>query len=91
MRFRAFISILLLLACSQAVLAQQTVVEGVVRNDSGRVLDQVAVFDVLTGIGTKTNARGYYMIVTEANRPVTLGYHQFGYALVKKSVTLEKG
>ena len=73
------------------VRAQQAVVDGIVRNDSGKAMEAVLVADMETGFGVYTNVKGYYMLSIPDGKPVTVAYYAAGYELVKKSVQLTKG
>ncbi len=87
---RYFIAILLLFS-GLSVQAQTAIVNGVVRNDSGKVIDQVTVADMETGQGVFTNAKGYYSYSIPAGRSIVLVYYALGYDIVKRTVKLEKG
>ena len=71
--------------------AQPAVVDGIVRNDSGKAMETVLVADMATGYGVYTNAKGYYMITVPDGKPVTLAYFAQGFDIVKKNVQLNKG
>ena len=87
-RFGLLVVFLLSFFCAGA---QQAVVDGIVRNDSGKAMDQVLVADVETGFGVYTNAKGYYMLNVPFGKEVTVAYYAQGYVLIKKTVLLNKG
>ena len=91
MRYPRLFLILCLLFLSICTHAQQAVVDGIVRNDSGRVLDQVLVVDEETGIGVHTNSKGYYMISLPAGKIVKILYYTDDYRYVRHTVQLNAG
>ncbi|MBC7555012.1 MAG: TonB-dependent receptor [Taibaiella sp.] len=76
---------------SYIAAAQPAVVDGFVRDDSGRVMELVAVVDMETMIGGHTNAKGYYMIEIPTGRNITVAYYAPGFDIVKRSLNLAKG
>lgn len=71
--------------------AQQAVVDGIIRNDSGKVMEDVQVVDEVTQTGAHTNTKGYYMLNVPAGKPVKLIYYKLGFEVVRRTVELNNG
>ncbi len=87
-RLGLFLVILLFSVCAKA---QQAVVDGIIKDDSGKVMDQVAVIDSATQINVYTTAKGYYMLNVTSDKTVTILYYAPGHYLQKRTITLTKG
>lgn len=68
--------------------AQHAVVTGIVRDNKGKLIDQATVADEVTGMGTYTNAKGYYMFDVPSGRNVSIIFFIQGHVLVRKHVQL---
>ena len=84
---RLLLSALLLLSCIYG-FAQRATVSGIVRDDNGKPIEFVVVANEATGVGTNTNAKGFYILEVPAGKNVSLIYHATGYALIRKSIQL---
>ena len=71
--------------------AQRAVVSGIVRDEKGKAIDQALVADEVTGLGTYTNAKGYYLFEVPAGKHISLVYVAQSCELVRKSVQLSSG
>ena len=79
-----------LLFSSICAFAQHAAISGIVRDDKGNPLEAAVVADEVSGAGTYTNAKGFYMLdVTAGN--VSVIYNFQGYQMVRKSVQLTAG
>jgi len=87
---RVFLSISFLCSfiCSYA---QRATITGVVRDEHGKAMEQTVVTDEVTGIGTYTNAKGYYTLEVEANKSLGLVYSFTGFYVQRKRVSLTAG
>lgn len=87
---RVFLSIILFFTFV-CTYAQTAVVSGIVRDDKGKPVEQALVADEVTGAGTYTNAKGYYMFEVPSGKNVSLVYFSQSYELVRKSIQLKTG
>ncbi|MFI5196329.1 MAG: carboxypeptidase regulatory-like domain-containing protein, partial [Chitinophagales bacterium] len=87
---RVLLSIVLLFSFVCAY-AQRAVVSGIVRDEKGKAIDQALVADEVTGMGTYTNAKGYYMFEVPAGKHISLVYFAQSCELVRRSVQLNPG
>ncbi len=71
--------------------AQRATISGVVRDEHGKAMEQAYVAEEVTGIGTTTNAKGYYMLEVAAGKSVALVYGFTGYIPQHKRVELTGG
>jgi hypothetical protein len=79
---------------STVSLAQRAVITGIVRDEARKAIDQVVVADEenSSGINTRTNAKGYYMLTVPAGREISvIWYSPLGHDLVRRKLTLEEG
>ncbi len=71
--------------------AQQAVVDGIVHNVVGKGIDSVLVIDEETGLGVRTNAKGYYMLTVPYSKEVKVLYYAEGFEIARAAVNLKKG
>ncbi len=91
MQQHRFLLLTLFLLFGVSAAAQQAVVDGIVKSDSGKILDQVLVADAETGMGVYTNPKGYYMLEVPFGKDVMLVYYKQGFAVGRRTVQLKKG
>lgn len=91
MQLKRLVSFIALLLLAVAGRAQQAVVDGIIRDDSGKVLEQALVVDSASQYNVHSNNKGYYMLSVPANKPVTVIYYMAGYGWQFRHVTLNKG
>ena len=87
---RVILCITLFCSCVCA-FAQRATITGVVRDDKGKVMEQAVVADEVTGIGTYTNAKGYYVLEVAAGKEMTIIYGFAGYHMQRRRVSLTAG
>jgi len=87
---RIFLSISLLLSFVCA-FGQRAVISGMVRDDKGKPLEQAVVADEVTGIGTYTNAKGFYRLEVAAEKNMTVIFGFAGYETQHKKIFLSAG
>ena len=68
---KIFLYILSLLFCAQA-WAQKAMITGIIRDERGTPLDQVVIANEVTGYGSYSNAKGYYMFEMPAGKSITI-------------------
>ena len=83
------LSIVFFLSCVCA-FAQRATISGFVRDDKGRPIETAIVADAATGIGTNTNAKGFYMTDVPAGKTLNIVY-SFQGELVRRIVQLSAG
>ncbi len=74
-----------------SMFAQHAVITGIVRNDKGAPLEFAAVADEVTGIGTNTDAKGFYMLEITAEKNIKIIYQYSGCISLHKVVNLAAG
>ena len=88
---KSFLLSVLLFLSFVCAYAQHAVVSGLVHDDKGKPLDQAVVADELTGIGTYTNAKGYYMLEVSPDKNITIIFGFAGHEMQRKRVSLAAG
>ena len=83
--------LVLLLSLSVAVFAQKGILTGFVRDEHGKALDQALIADEHTGMGTYTNAKGYYLFDIPADKNITVIYFAQGHEILRKNINLHSG
>lgn len=91
MVLRRVILIVTLLCSFVYTYAQRATVTGIVRDEKGKGLEQAVVADDVTGLGTWTNAKGYYTLEVDANKNLALIFGLAGYKMQRKSISLNAG
>ncbi len=84
------LSITLFLMCVCAY-AQRATITGIVRDEAGKPVEGAVVADNQTGLGTFTNAKGYYMLEIAADKNITVLYGFAGYNSVFRHISLQAG
>jgi len=87
---RLLLSVVLLLSFV-CTYAQRAVITGIVHDDQGKPMEGAVVADELTGIGTNTNAKGYYMLEVAADKRIGIIFGFIGYNSQNKHITLKAG
>ena len=87
---RVILSITLLCSIISAY-AQRATITGIVRDENGNALAQAVVADNETGIGTNTNAKGFYTLEIPANKNLTIVYGFAGFEWQLKRLSLIAG
>jgi len=87
---RIFLCITLLFSFVGA-FAQRATITGIVRDEKGKPMDHAVVADKLTGIGTNTNAKGFYTLEIAAEKNLTIAYGFAGYEWQTKQISLNAG
>lgn len=72
-------------------LAQQAAVDGIVKDDSGRVIESAQVVDSATQYNVFTSAKGYYMLNVRPGKTQTIIYIAPGYGWQVRHVNLNPG
>lgn len=87
---RVFLSIVffLVLGC---VYAQKGIITGVIRDDKGKALDQAVIADEVTGLGTYTNGKGFYMLEVSADKNISVIFGYAGYETQRKRIHVKSG
>ncbi len=91
MQLHRFLLIAILFFIPSLSIAQQATMDGIVRNDSGKVMEDVQVVDAETQTGTHTNAKGYYLLNIPTGKQVMLIYYKQGFGVVRKVIELSPG
>ncbi len=89
LRKPAFLSILLLFSCVCA-FAQHATISGIVHDDKGKPLEFAIVANAATGIGTSTNAKGFYVIEVPSEKILTIVYSYQGET-IRRTLQLTTG
>ncbi len=89
LRKPAFLFIIFFCSCVCA-FAQHATISGFVRDDKGKPLEFAIVADATTGIGTNTNAKGFYLLEIPADKNVNLIF-SYQREPVRKVVRLATG
>ena len=89
LRKPAFLSILLLFSCVCA-FAQHATISGIVHDDKGKPLEFAIVANAATGIGTSTNAKGFYVIEVPSEKILTIVYSYQGET-IRRTLQLATG
>ncbi|MCW3122376.1 MAG: TonB-dependent receptor [Flavipsychrobacter sp.] len=71
--------------------AQRATITGVVRDEHGKGMEQAVITDEVTGIGTYSNAKGYYTLEVDADKNLGIVYAFTGYQMVRKRISLAAG
>ena len=71
--------------------AQRATITGVVRDEHGKGMEQAVITDEVTGIGTYSNAKGYYTLEVDADKNLGIVYAFTGYQMVRKRISLTAG
>src|ERR1039458_8123993 len=82
---------ILSLIVTVSVFAQRAVITGFVRDDQGKPIEQAVVADEVTGIGTYTNNKGFYMLEIEADKSIGIIFGFSGYKYQLKRLKLRAG
>ncbi len=84
-----------LLVCFAAsgnhLFAQMATIDGLIKSETGAVLEDAQIVDAETQTGTYTNKKGYYMLQIPANKDIHLIFFKTGFAPVRKTVQLSPG
>ena len=83
--------LIVLLFCCFTTFGQQAMVDGIVRDDSGRVMEDVQVVDQETQTGAHTNSKGYYSLYIPTDKEIMLIYYKQGFLVVRRTIILGKG
>ncbi len=71
--------------------AQRAVITGVVKDEKGKALEQAVVADEVTGIGTYTNAKGFYSLEISADKNITIVIGYAGFEPMRKRINVKAG
>lgn len=71
--------------------AQKAIITGVIRDDKGKVLDQAVVAEEVTGMGTYTNTKGFYMLELAAEKNISVIFGYAGLETQRKRIHLKAG
>ncbi len=89
LRKPAFLFVFFLCSCVCS-LAQHATLSGFVRDEKGKPLEFAIVANAATGIGTNTNAKGFYLLEIPAEKNLTIIYSYQGET-VRKTMQLVSG
>ncbi len=81
-------TLIFLFNCSYA---QKAVVTGIVRDEKGKGLEQTVIADEETGIGTYTDAKGFYRLEISADKNITIIFGYAGYETQRRRVNVKAG
>jgi CarboxypepD_reg-like domain/TonB-dependent Receptor Plug Domain len=91
MPVKQLLTVLLSLCLVMSAYGQRATITGIVRDEQGKPLEQAAVADEVTGLGTYTNAKGYYMLEIPADKNISLVFGFTGYNPEHKKLSLPAG
>jgi hypothetical protein len=80
-----------LLFLSVVAFGQKGILTGIVRDEHGKAIDQALVADEHTGMGTYTNAKGYYLFDVPAEKNIAIVFFAAGHELARKNIQLKAG
>ncbi len=83
------LSVVLLFTCVLA-FAQRATISGFVRDQKGKPIETAIVADAATGVGTNTNAKGFYLVEVPAGKTINIVY-SFQGELVRRVIQLSPG
>jgi len=81
--------ILLFISCIS--YAQHATISGLVKDEKGNAIDQATIAAEGTGIGTHTNAKGYYTLEIPSGKKLVIVYSFVGYEIKRKTMLLNVG
>jgi hypothetical protein len=70
---------------------QTATINGVVKDEQGKPVDQATVAVEGTGIGTQTDTKGGYTLQVPAGKEISVVYNYLSYEVQKKSISLNAG
>ena len=82
------ITLFLLCVCAYA---QHGTITGIIRDENGKPIEGAVVADNQTGLGTNTNAKGYYLLEVEADKNITIIYGFSGFTSQFKNISVPAG
>lgn len=88
---RIFVSFLLVITCSLAVVAQQSTVQGIVSDKKGNPLELINVTVKGYPIGTSTNEKGFYKLEVKPNVLYTLVFSSITHKIGEENILLKNG
>jgi hypothetical protein len=84
------LSVALFFACVCAY-AQRATITGIVRDDKGKPMEQVVVADEVSGLGTYTNAKGYYVLEVAPDKNLSIAFGFTGFQQQHRRLSLKAG
>jgi len=88
---KVFLIFCLLCLSTASAWSQTGIINGIIKDDSGKVIDQVLVANEAVRLGNYSNKKGFYTLEIPAEQQITVVFYQEGYGVVKKQILLHSG
>jgi hypothetical protein len=82
------ITFIILFSCAYA---QKAVITGIIRDEKSKALDLAVIADEVTGLGTNTNSKGFYMLELQPEKNISIIFGYAGYETQRKRIHLKAG